>query len=494
MSQSRPQPNSNRLPFLDGQFLIYCLVFVGLTSALAVWQIMLHGIEAPVVVIPLLTVAFSVYAWRHFQRPLATLGRIEDVILACRDGNLHERVTQTAGLGEVGKVAWELNEFLDLVETYFKEITTCFRMVGEGQYYRRALVHGLPGEFAASLNNINVAIQAMEENARFVSQQRLGARLHGLNTVNLLRNLKGNQSDLLGVSREMDGVVGIAEENYKGAMRSREDVGRIGEALEDINSRMQSMTVAAGELGEASGNIGQAVHIISEIADQTNLLALNAAIEAARAGEVGRGFAVVADEVRKLAERTKTATTQISQIISGFRDRVETMVSQTSVVGGQSEQVSSEVAVFRGQFDAVAASAEATIEQLGRAKDLSFASLVKMDHIIYMQNAYVSMEARGDCDEAHAIAVDHHNCRLGKWYYDGTGAGIFGKTRAFAQLEKPHSVVHNSVHKALHAVQKYGNEELDACDMIVDAMEQAETASADVIRLVGQMVTEKHGL
>jgi len=89
MSQSRPQPNSNRLPFLDGQFLIYCLVFVGLTSALAVWQIMLHGIEAPVVVIPLLTVAFSVYAWRHFQRPLATLGRIEDVILACRDGNLH---------------------------------------------------------------------------------------------------------------------------------------------------------------------------------------------------------------------------------------------------------------------------------------------------------------------------------------------------------------------------------------------------------------------
>ncbi len=492
MNQHATRPVSSGTPFLEKQFRIFCLVFVALVVALAGWQFALFGFSAPSVVIPLLAIAFSAYAWRCFDRPLRTLAQMEKVILSCRRGDLHQRITSTRGLGEVGKVAWELNELLDTVETYFKEINTCFAAVARGEFHRHALDKGLPGDFATSLSAVNQAIKSMEENARYVVRNRLGSQLHALNTANLLGNLKGNQDDLLAVSREMDAVLTIAEHNRDGAGRSRDDVLRIGDALEGINSDMQSMADAAGALGAASTSIDRAVLIISDITDQTNLLALNAAIEAARAGEVGRGFAVVADEVRKLAERTKAATVEIGQLVSGFRTRVEAMVTQTSRVGERSAHVSNEVAAFREQFAVVAESAAATIEQLSRAQDLSQASRAKMDHIIYMQNAYVALEQRGEGSEAAEVGADTTSCRFGQWRRGGEGERHFGMTQAFVLTERPHATVHNAVHEALAAIRSSSGNEEAVRETVVAALERAEQASAELMQLLARMVREKH--
>ncbi|MFY7997049.1 MAG: methyl-accepting chemotaxis protein [Candidatus Kapaibacteriota bacterium] len=143
----------------------------------------------------------------------------------------------------------------------------------------------------------------------------------------------GAQNQMMQVQRisdEISDMVDVIEESSSRAVSAAQesneasnDAQRGGSVVREAILGMNAISEVVGEsvetvqaLGESSKQIGAIIRVIADIADQTNLLALNAAIEAARAGDQGRGFAVVADEVRKLAERTQTATKEISATIT----------------------------------------------------------------------------------------------------------------------------------------------------------------------------------
>ncbi|WP_432798458.1 methyl-accepting chemotaxis protein [Poriferisphaera sp. WC338] len=134
--------------------------------------------------------------------------------------------------------------------------------------------------------------------------------------------------------------------------------------IQDIASVVQHSAQTIDSLGQRSESIEQVISVINDIADQTNLLALNAAIEAARAGEHGRGFAVVADEVRKLAERTSTATEEVTQSIRDIQDDTQKAVEGMSD-GTTRVQSGVDMAIKAGDtLDRIVSGAESVAEMI----------------------------------------------------------------------------------------------------------------------------------
>jgi methyl-accepting chemotaxis protein len=217
----------------------------------------------------------------------------------------------------------------------------------------------LAAEEAAAISvSINEVAQATEEAARTTgeiaggSQQQAASATLASGAMQRLTTQLGSvkcgaEEQLAAVAEASDGMKLASEAAVRMQSASQAMLDEAGHVRECVDSSVDVIR----QLGARSGEIGEIVSTIEQIAEQTNLLALNAAIEAARAGEHGKGFAVVADEVRKLAERSAGATREIASLISTVRSSVEQAVR--TMEGGGSEASDSILSAMRRMSDRI---------------------------------------------------------------------------------------------------------------------------------------------
>ena len=473
------------------KIFIYLFVLLSLMSVFSAW--LGDGYAHWLWLFPLLSIALASFLIHHMKLPFYVMAQTEKVLEETHQGQFTSRITNVPWMGEAGHIAWDLNESLDQLETFFREVKTSFELVSQGKYYRRTMGAGLHGELANTLNKINESLDAMSDNAAYIMRNEKAAELQELNTSQTMSNLILSQNDLTRITDEMQQVSQTAIDNMQKAQHSEKAVSQVVDAQTRTLGMIEQSHETMIRLNTMSEEITGILGMISEIADKTNLLALNASIEAARAGEHGRGFAVVADEVKNLAASTITATDDIRKVVNTFQHETEAMQKNSSEMLEMANEVQHSMASMSGNFNEFAQKAQATYKSVDFAHDICYATLVKVDHMIYKQKAYKSFHAGTDNTDSQSVLVDHHNCRLGKWYYEGAGRETFGNLIAFKELEEPHSEVHKAGHAALDLLSQDWEKDKLLLDSILRNYHQMEQASDRVMDRIDAMITEKHG-
>ncbi|AHF98124.1 hypothetical protein DESACE_07635 [Desulfurella acetivorans A63] len=329
------------------------------------------------------------------------------------------------------------------------------------------------------------------------------------------------------ISKNAQETAAISNKNFEKSKVGLDTLKEVSAKMDYVVKTVNAMKEAITNFIENAKSITALTNEVEDISDQTNLLALNAAIEAARAGEHGRGFAVVADEIRKLAEKTQGTAKQITQQASSINQQSTTVSKEVNQSLSSIEDINKSISALKeillsSQEDMAQTNeyinnlAAASQEQSQASADIAltlesfthsfeminkdnkklnqmvenvantvfeciesfeffpyetvFLERTKSDHIKFVLDVFDCLADKNKCSKDH---VDHHSCRLGKWY-DTIGTKHYGSNPAFRELGEIHPKVHD-----------IGKQIKDA--VFANNFEKAESLSEDLKRY-SQMV------
>ena len=298
--------------------------------------------------------------------------------------------------------------------------------------------------------------------------------------------LQDSQSLLVGLLEDMKYLVEESESTTKSSTEGMDTINRIYSDTKNLGSSISDSVTIMDKLNKNSLSIQEVLALIDDVADQTNLLALNAAIEAARAGEHGRGFAVVAEQIRGLAEKTQKATHDIADVISTMTMDIKKSRNKTNTIHTLAKTITEDVTAVK---DVIVEFQGNSTRNSFKTQDISyniFIELAKFDHVIFKNNLYSYV--LGEIMEFEAN--DHFACRLGEWYYHGSGRDKFSTTESFRHVELPHSIVHKEA-KVIYDMLEANEHSFKDIDEILVHFLNIEDSSKELFGLLDSVVNEK---
>jgi Ni,Fe-hydrogenase I large subunit len=296
--------------------------------------------------------------------------------------------------------------------------------------------------------------------------------------VNIQQNLAGSVAINADALSEFNKIESDFFELVNDSDKISKDIASLATQVADSKLKTEKMS----ELVELITNL---LKEIVGISDQTNLLALNATIEAARAGEAGKGFAVVANEVKELSKQTKRSAEHITEAVDNISEQSNKLRDSMEISTELCQKAKDVVESFNGNLNQTSNANQRSIQRVSKTNDRIFMSLAKLDHVIWKVNTYLSTIKNEKVFEF----VDHHNCRLGKWYHEGEGKNNFDRLRSYPELEGPHAIVHNGTKKVFEILDEDGTDFI----RLEEAIREMERGSDGVFDILDKILNEKNG-